>query len=174
MIKGEKIALSGVLTGDSKQLFDWINDPTIVRFSAPFSPVHETSHDSWLASVIADTTRIVFTIRDPTTFRLMGLLQLINIHPIHRSAELIIRIGEKADRSRGVGSEAVRLAVEFAFRDLNLHRVWLTVFADNAPAMRAYEKAGMKSEGVLRRAYFIDGRWRDANIMARLSDEHGV
>jgi RimJ/RimL family protein N-acetyltransferase len=174
MIKGEKITLCGVLKSDSKQLFGWINDPTIVRFSSPFSPVHETNHDSWLASVLADTTRIVFTIRDVTAFRLMGLLQLINIHPIHRSAELIIRIGEETDRSRGAGSEAVRLAVDFAFRDLNLQRVWLTVFADNVPAIRAYEKAGMKNEGVLRRAYFVDGRWRDANIMARLSDEHEV
>jgi RimJ/RimL family protein N-acetyltransferase len=62
------------------------------------------------------------------------------------------------------------LATDFAFRDRNLQRIWLTVFADNPRAIRAYEKAGFEMEGTLRRAYFVDGRWRDAAIMAKLRD----
>jgi RimJ/RimL family protein N-acetyltransferase len=138
-------------------------------FSAPYSPVHEIAHGSRFDKVTNDPGRIVFGIRELDAGRILGLLQLIDLHPIHRSAELIIRIGSDVDRGLGYGSEAVRLATGFAFRDRNLQRVWLRVFSDNVRAIRAYEKAGLQREGVLRRACFVDGRWRDEVIMAVLA-----
>lgn len=170
MIKGSKVALTELFREDSERLFKWINDPETVRFNAPFTPVHESGHAAWFESATREPARVVFGIRDLSSSRLVGMLQLVDLHPIHRSAQLIIRIGEEGDRGRGAGSEAVRLATEFAFRDRNLQRVWLTVFADNVRAIRAYEKAGLKMEGTLRRTYFVDGRWRDAAIMAILAD----
>ena len=170
MIKGEKIALTELRHDDSERLFVWINDPETVRFNAPFSPVHELAHNAWFDRLALDNTRIIFAIRELATSRLLGYLQLIDIHPIHRCAQLIIRIGEETDRNRGAGSEAVQLAVHFAFRDRNLQRVWLLAFADNKRAIRAYEKAGLKLEGTMQRACFIDGRWRDEVVMACLAD----
>lgn len=170
MIKGSKVALTELFREDSDRLFKWINDPETVRFNAPFAPVHEPGHATWFESATCDPARIIFGVRDLASSRLIGVLQLVDLNPIHRSAQLVIRIGEEGDRGQGAGSEAVRLATEFAFRDRNLQRVWLTVFADNRTAIRAYEKAGLKTEGLLRRAYFVDGRWRDAAIMAILAD----
>lgn len=170
MITGEKVALTELRRSDSETLFRWINDPEIVRFNAAYAPVHESGHLAWFDRVTTDPGRIVFGIRTPLSERIIGVLQLVDIHPIHRSAELIIRIGEHADRGRGLGSEAVRLAIDFGFRHRNLQRVWLRVFADNARAIRAYEKAGMVREGLLRRACYIDGRWRDEVIMAALAE----
>jgi RimJ/RimL family protein N-acetyltransferase len=169
MLTGTRIALTELRRTDLETLFEWINDPDTVRFNAPYSPVHEPGHSAWFDKVVNDPTRIVFGIRELNDGRIIGVLQLIDLHPIHRSAELIIRIGSDDDRGRGYGSEAVRLATDFAFRDRNLQRVWLRVFSDNVRAIRAYEKAGLQEEGILRRACFIDGRWRDEVIMAVLA-----
>ncbi|RYE28848.1 MAG: N-acetyltransferase, partial [Hyphomicrobiales bacterium] len=155
---------------DADTLFGWINTPDTVRFNAAFTPVHEPSHLAWFERVTADPARIIFAIREKSTQRLVGVIQLIDIHPVHRSAELIIRIGADGDRGQGFGSEAVRMMTEFAFRDRNLQRVSLKVFANNARAIRAYEKAGLQTEGLLRRAAFIDGHWQNEVVMAVLAE----
>lgn len=170
MLAGTKVALTALRKNDADILFDWINTPETVRFNAPFAPVHEPGHLAWLERVTTDPGRIIFGIRELSTQRLVGVIQLVDLHPVHRSAELIIRIGVDDDRGQGFGSEAVRLMTEFAFRDRNLQRVSLKVFADNARAIRAYEKAGLQTEGRLRRAAFIDGCWQDEVVMAILAD----
>lgn len=170
MLTGNKIGLTELRYEDSETLFAWINDPAIVRFNAPYAPVHEPSHSAWLKQVTTDPSRIVFGIRDIEGLRLVGIVQLIDLHQIHRSAELIIRIGSDTDRGRGLGTEAVKLAIEFGFRHRNLQRIWLRVFADNLRAIRAYEKAGLQREGTLQRACFIDGKWQDEVVMAILAD----
>lgn len=173
MLTGTRIGLTELRFDDSETLFAWINDPETVRFNAPYTPIHEPSHAAWLDKVTKDPSRAVFGIRELEGQRLIGVLQLIDMHPIHRCAELVIRIGSDADRGRGLGSEAVSLAIEFSFRHRNLQRVWLRVFADNIRAIRAYEKAGLQREGILRRACFIDGQWRDEVVMAVLADLSG-
>lgn len=170
MLAGTRIALTELRKDDAEPLFGWINDPHTVRFNSPYAPVHELSHLAWLERIISDPSRMVFGIREIQGNQLVGVVQLIDIHPVHRSAELVIRIGSESDRSRGYGTEAVQLAKDFAFRDRNLQRISLKVFADNARAVRAYKKAGFQQEGVLRRAAFINGRWSDEIVMAALAD----
>jgi RimJ/RimL family protein N-acetyltransferase len=170
VIRGKQISLSELRLDDADTLFLWINDPETVRFNAPYTPVHENGHRAWFEKVTRDATRVVFGIRARKDQRLIGLLQLADIHPVHRSTELIIRIGEETNRNRGAGSEAVQLGVQFAFRDRNLQRVWLRVFAGNHRAIRAYAKAGLQVEGTLRRACYVNGEWRDEVIMAVIAD----
>ncbi|MGH9905645.1 MAG: GNAT family N-acetyltransferase, partial [Pyrinomonadaceae bacterium] len=105
---------------------------------------------------------------------LIGSCQLHSISAIHRSAELQIRIGQREDRGKGYGTEAVKLLLVHAYRDLNLHRVQVHVFSENVPAIRLYEKVGFKREGVLRNAVVIDGKTLDVLIMSVLSSEYKV
>jgi len=85
---------------------------------------------------------------------------------MHAHAKLGIAIGSAPHHGRGMGSEAIRLLIDFAFTDLNLNRVYLDVIADNFRAIRAYQKCGFQHEGVMRDHYFIDGRYIDAWMMA--------
>ena len=83
-----------------------------------------------------------------------------------------IRLGEAEERGHGYGTEAVRLLLDFAFKDLNLHRVYLRVFVTNEAALRVYEKVGFVREGVLREAAYIDGKYVDVAVLGILRDEH--
>ena len=69
---------------------------------------------------------------------------------------------------KGVGSALMRAALEVADRWLELSRLELTVYTDNAPAIRLYEKFGFVREGTHKRYAFRDGAFVDAYAMARL------
>jgi RimJ/RimL family protein N-acetyltransferase len=102
---------------------------------------------------------------------LVGTCQLHGIQPIHRTAELQIRIGRASDRGKGYGTKAVSQLVRFGFLDRNLNRIALHVFADNTAAVRLYTKIGFKEEGRLRQAVFIDGHFKDVLIFSLLRSE---
>jgi RimJ/RimL family protein N-acetyltransferase len=169
MMKGRHVILAPVTAEDSSQLFAWINDRDLVRLHGPFKPVDKASHEQWMRQACADNGQTVMAIREAPGNRLIGLMQLVNGHDIHRSIELRIRIGAPGDRGKGLGREAVNLACRHATETLGMQRVFLHVFSDNAPAIAAYEAAGFVTEGVLRKAAFIEGEWKDVVVMARLT-----
>jgi RimJ/RimL family protein N-acetyltransferase len=83
----------------------------------------------------------------------VGLIGLGDIDWVRRQGESFIFIGELALQRRGVASEAIRLRTEFAFRELNLHRVYNSIVYDNVASRRANEKAGYREQGRIPRAY---------------------
>jgi RimJ/RimL family protein N-acetyltransferase len=175
MLESADIVLAPIRDEDVSLLFEWINDRALVLLSSPYRPVHERSHHAWFKSIRNDSSKVVFAIREKRTGMLIGACQLTGIHPVHRHAQLQIRIGEAVHRGRGFGVQAVRLLLQHGFSDLNLERVFLHVFADNGAAIRAYEKAGFRHEGLLRSAAFVDGRFLDIIVMAILrADQHGI
>lgn len=70
-------------------------------------------------------------------------------------------------RGRGLGRRLIEAALEQA-RERDFLRVELSVHADNVAAIALYEKVGFATEGVLRRAVHIDGRFIDTISMAIL------
>lgn len=71
-------------------------------------------------------------------------------------------------QGRGVGGALLAAAVDLTDRWLNLRRVELEVYTDNASAIHLYEKFGFAIEGTLRDHAFRDGGYVDAYAMARL------
>jgi RimJ/RimL family protein N-acetyltransferase len=122
---------------DSDALFAWINDRELVELSAVFRPVSRAEHDTWFAAVRDRDDVVIYAIREDGA--LVGTCQLILEGP---EAELRIRIGVRTAQSRGIGTWAVAELVRIGFEELGLQRIWLQVFAVNARAIRAYEKAG--------------------------------
>lgn len=171
MLHGKHIRLAPLREADSKILFEWINDRSLTLHSAAYKPVHEDSHQAWFRSISQKPTVVYFAIRAVAGDTLIGTCQLHSIHAVFRSAELQIRIGSAANMSKGYGTEAVNLLLSHAFRDLNLQRVDLHVFADNARAIKTYKKCGFQHEGVKRRAAWIDNEWRDIVLMSILREE---
>jgi RimJ/RimL family protein N-acetyltransferase len=172
MLRAKFVYLAPILDEDCPTLFGWINDRESVLHNAPFRPVHYANHMDWFNDVRRRPDVVIFAIRRVQDEVLLGSCQLHSISLVHRSAELQIRIGEKEERGKGYGTEAVRLLLAHAHRDLNLHRVQLHVLADNTPALHVYKNLGFRTEGLLRDAAFVDGRRVDVVIMSILSHEH--
>ncbi len=88
-----------------------------------------------------------------------------------RCANFRIGMFHSESCGRGIGSWAIERTLELAFDVLKLHRVELDVFSFNPRAIRAYEKAGFKHEGVRRDALMDHGEYADDLLMAMLEDE---
>lgn len=71
-------------------------------------------------------------------------------------------------QGRGVGTALMAAAIDLADNWLNLGRIELDVYTDNAAAIRLYEAFGFEREGVGRAFAFRGGGYVDAYLMARL------
>lgn len=103
--------------------------------------------------------------------RVAGVLGL-HVEPVPRRRHVgsIGMAVHDAFQGRGVGGALLVAMVDLADNWLNLRRIELTVYADNAPAIHLYEKHGFVREGTLRDYAFRDGTYVDAYAMARVRD----
>jgi len=101
-----------------------------------------------------------FMIRDRQDNRLLGFVRKEGIEWSHATGSLKLAIGDRAERGKGFGGEALELMLRFAFSELNLRRVTLDAFEYNPRAIRCCEKAGFVYEGRAREYLCRKGlRW---------------
>lgn len=100
----------------------------------------------------------------------IGHVRFHNFDGHDRRAGLAIGIEDPARLGRGLGTEALRLALGFGFAT-GLHRVSVRVLASNARAIACYRKCGFLEEGREREAAFVEGGWQDDLIMGLLDRE---
>lgn len=164
----KSVTLGPLTAADSDVMFRWINDRATVESNSAYRPAHRSAHDAWFKSVQARCDLVIFAIRESASERLVGTCQLFDIQPVHRHAELQIRIGNEDDRGKGYGGTALRELTAFGFGSLNLHRIMLRVFGSNERAIASYVKAGFVTEGRQREAVWISSRWEDVVTMGLL------
>ncbi len=113
----------------------------------------------------------MFGVRLHAGDELIGVVELDGILWNQQSSWLSIGIGEAARRGQGYGAETLRLALDFAFRELNLHRVQLSVFSYNVAAIALYEKLSFTREGAYREFLQRDGQRYDMYLYGLLRRE---
>ncbi|MGW2839773.1 GNAT family N-acetyltransferase [Streptomyces sp. NPDC001493] len=99
----------------------------------------------------------------------VGVATLLPDHGV-RTAEYVVMLAPGA-RGRGLGREATRLTLDYAFHVSNLRMVWLKVLAPNAAGINAYLNAGFRRAGVLRESGYWLGKVCDEVLMDSLSAE---
>lgn len=112
-----------------------------------------------------------FSIRRSEDGLLVGDIGLDVLHRNTGDAFVGLAIGDRSLWGKGHGTEAMNLILEFAFIELNLRRVTLTVFEYNPRAVRSYEKAGFRHEGRLRSYLSREGRRWDLLYMGILYED---
>ena len=103
------------------------------------------------------------------------LVGLIQYHeeddPMYRHAGIDLFLSEDV-HGRGLGTDALRTLALYLVRDRGHHRLVIDPAADNAAAIRAYEKAGFRPVGVMRQYERLPGGdWHDGLLMDLLADE---
>ena len=81
-------------------------------------------------------------------------------------------IGYYLDRNhngKGYMTEAVTYTIDYAFKELGLHRIEAGVMPHNEASIRLLEKAGFEKEGIARENVKINGKWEDHLILSRIS-----
>lgn len=169
--EGRRIYFRPIELDDEPRLRAWINDPRSWATLGRALPINGVREREWIESLYKSPTDVALAIVVRDGDRHIGNTGLHGIAALDRKAEFGVFIGDVEYRGRGFGSEATALMVRYAFEELNLHRVALSVFADNPRAARAYEKAGFVREGIERESAYRNGRWHDIHRYGVLRDE---
>ena len=112
----------------------------------------------------------------------LGCINLWDVNPHQRSvrrrpacyADAQAHIGMKLlplERGKGLGTDALRLIIEFGFVIRGLHRLTLWTLHDNYAMQRCAVKAGVLREGTLRQAMWSAGAHRDVFIYGILAED---
>lgn len=169
-LEGRLVQLRAREPGDEELAYQFFNDPEVTEFLAmryPFSRQQERE----ALSVPARWPGAHFAIETLEEGRFVGTCSLEVVSPESRRGELGIAIGDKGFRDRGYGTDAVRTLCRFGFEEMNLHRIELEVFEENARARHVYERLGFVVEGVRRDGWFQAGHYQDLIVMGLLEGE---
>jgi len=177
MILGQRIRLRPVEKDDLPRYVKWFSDPEVRANLAMFLPLSLAQEEKWFErNLTAGETQAWAIDAQPADMAVGPWVHIggCGFHSIewrHRNAEFGIAIGARDYWNRGYGTDAVQTLTAWGFDTLNLNRICLRVYADNAPAIRVYEKAGFVLEGRLRQDNYADGAYRDTLIMGLLRSE---
>ena len=173
ILRGEKVQLTAIRPQDGAVIAEWYQDAAFLRDydSSPAYPKTEKQIAEVLAKEQERDDGFIFAVRLLDGDRIIGILQLDGIAWTHGASFVSIGIGEEADRGQGYGREAMELGLRFAFDELNLHRVCLTVFSYNEAAQTLYERLGFVREGVYREHLLRNGQRHDMLLYGLLRRE---
>ncbi len=128
---------------------------------------------NWKRSSEESGRSFVFALRPQEEDRLVGLLRVNHVQWVHGAGLLSLVIGDPQDWE-AFGCEAVQLALNFSFDELNLFRVTVKIAEDETNADDALRQAQFTLEVRQRQAIFRDGRYLDRLSFGMLRPEWEV
>ena len=173
ILSGNLCYISPLSEDETETYYRWINDTEITDNLLIIPPKTLNEEAQWVQGVKDRDNSIIFNIRAEDD-GLIGNIGLEAISSVNRNAEFGILIGEKEYWGRGIGTEATKLILLYGFYYLNLHSIFLKVYAFNKRAIKAYEKAGFTRDGKIRDGVFHKGKYYDILIMSIIRDEWKV
>ena len=175
MLQGEKVTLRPVKRSDISHILKWFNDPEVIRYLAMYLPMTEIAEEKFIdelgtARARTDAFFVIEAITGEST-KPIGSTGLHGINNKDHNATFGIAIGEKDYWSRGYGTEAARLLINYGFEQLNLHRISSAAYAFNERSIRMHLKIGFREEGRQRDFTFKNGKYCDHVIFGMLREE---
>jgi aminoglycoside 6'-N-acetyltransferase len=147
---------------DAQRLFRIRNEPLVLRWwgNTDIEEIREEFIDSEEGFVIEADGEVI------------GAIQYHEENePMYRHAGMDIFL-TTSRQGGGLGTEAIRVLAGYLFEERGHHRLTIDPAAENAGAIRAYERVGFRAVGVMRRyERGPDGVWRDGLLMDMLEEE---
>ena len=168
---GNKVLLRAITEADTALIVRWRNQESVKKHLFSQEELTPEQHLQYLRTRVLTGQTAQFIIVVQETQEPIGTVFLKNIDTHAQKAEFGIFIGADSARGKGCGQEAASLILRYGFERLHLHRIWLSVFSDNLPAIASYQKAGFLREGILRQDFKRDDGYVDVLVMGILIGE---
>lgn len=173
ILKGKKVILRPLSLKDALRFCKWLKDREVVKFLTMYdqAPPSLKEEQEWISQRQKDKNGVTFAI-DTIDGTHIGSISLRNTKSKSKHALFGIVIGNKKYWGQGYGTEAGKLIVDYGFRKLKLHKIYLNIIAYNIRGEKSYKKIGFKREGVFREHILRDGVFHDKIWMAILRDDY--
>lgn len=144
----------------------------------PFEPDEEERFLRFIETItvpqLSGGRTIAFSIIDSSSETPIGYLTIKGFREGGTTAEVGIAIMDKDYRSRGLGTVALKTAARYAFEELDIAHLVLTVFPSNKAGIHSYEKVGFKQTDTLKESWELpDGSFADMIVMELTKPEAG-
>ncbi len=169
-IKGKMCYLSPMNPDDAELYTKWLNDLELTVNLHISQTLISLPKERELLEKLCKKG-YVYAIVDLETDNLIGNCGLHQVDHVNETAKIGIFIGDKDYWSKGYGTEAIKLLLDYGFNILNLTNIMLDVFYYNKRAIECYKKCGFKEIGLRRKARTIAGKKYDILYMDILSEE---
>jgi aminoglycoside 6'-N-acetyltransferase len=164
VLRGERVLLRSGRPEDAHRLLEIRTEPEVVRW--------------WGSADIEEEIREEFIETDNAFVievegeEVVGAIQYHEENdPMYRHAGMDIHL-TTSRHGEGLGTEALRLLAGYLFEERGHHRLTIDPAADNAAAIRAYERVGFRRVGIMREYERApEGEWRDGLLMDMLEEE---
>jgi RimJ/RimL family protein N-acetyltransferase len=159
---------------DLTAFVDYRNDPEVARYQG-WDTIPEARAAAMLQELRVSEPGVPgqwfqFAIELKETRQLVGDCGLAVLVQDARQAQLGISLA-RAHQGQGLATEAVNAVLDYAFINLDLHRVVATVDADNARSAALMERVGLRREGHFIKNAWFKGHWADEFLYAVLQAE---
>ena len=180
-MRNVKVELRSVSRDDVGRIREWLQDEDVAeswfgRYSYG-DPAHLGYHPEEMEDVSDEEWGRVFD--DPEHRMLSIYAGGEHVGEVHVAVEetlgdgqLSVLIGSKENWHRGYGTAATLAAMDAAFREWGLYRVWVDVPEYNEAALKMFQHLGFVHEGTLRKSRPHEGSRFDSVVMGILSTEY--
>ena len=164
LLRGRSIVLRPLRAADIERVVEIQTEPGVARWWGPPNEAELRRQADGSAEEKA------FAIEREG--EIVGLIQYHEENePDFRHAGIDVFLAGRA-QGQGLGNDAVRTLARYLIDERGHHRLTIDPAADNAAAIRAYEKVGFRAVGVMREYWRSpDETWRDGLLMDLLARE---
>lgn len=163
--ESEMIYLRQMEVSDTEKIVEWRNKERVRHNFIYQKPFTIEGHLNWIRTQIDPGHVVQFIICEKASGRDIGSVYFRDIDRVQARAEYGIFIGEDDAVGKGYGTQTAKIALTYAFEELELNSVFLRVFADNIGARKSYERAGFSLLDGKQEILIIDGIKREVIFM---------
>ena len=172
-ITGKRINLRALRSSDADALCIHAKDREISRFTFiphPYRPDHARRFLDYSRIQTRKEIGLHMGIEEKSSGQIIGVIGFEGIDRHNRKVEIGYWLGKKY-WNQGIATEAVTLALSYAFTTLRMKRVYAQVFLGNVVSERLLLRLGFTREGVERASRLRRGRWMDCILYAILKED---
>ena len=126
----------------------------------------------WIEDAIFDSKNIRLAVCLKENSQYIGNVSITDVNTANISGTSNILIGDHSCWRRGIGAEAYKLLLDYAFNERGFHRIEAHVLEDNIASLKMHQKCGYKIEGTLRESVFKNGHWQNQVVLSILENEY--
>lgn len=150
-LKGEHIFLRALEPEDLSFLYELENDESLWEISHTQTPYSKWVLKNYLENShqdIYEAKQLRLAIVQNGTNNLLGLIDLFDFDPQNERVGMGIVVKNEVERSKGVGSESVSLLLNYVFKHLHIHQIYVNVAVTNAVSIKLFSKFGFELIGI--------------------------
>jgi len=169
VLVGTKVTLRPPDDSDAARFVAWFADLEVTRYLIRRFTFALEQEEGFLKTIGESKTDVFWMLE--ADGKAIGATGIHGIDWLHSHATTGTLIGVTSEWGKGRGSEAMRLRTDYAFRQLNLHKLMSGAYLENEPSKRALMKAGYREIGIEREHFFREGTWHDHWVCEVLRDD---